>query len=114
MVPNVLDFKQRRPRFAEKRMKTFLEVTPKKVVMIFVEKDCRKKLHKTLFGEVWGNSGENPSQPKNVSAPKPMMKKAPPPPVAPLLKGQRDECRRHVSIFRRPCACYLHALFTRC
>ena len=44
-----------------------LEAAPEKVVMIFVEKVCRKKLHKTLFGEVWKNSGKNPSQPQKCS-----------------------------------------------
>jgi len=34
--PTLLDFKKWRPRFAEKLMKTFLEVTPKKVLTIFV------------------------------------------------------------------------------
>jgi len=32
----LFDFKKWPPRFAEKPMKTFLEATPKKVLMIFV------------------------------------------------------------------------------
>ena len=33
-------------------------------------------------------------------------------PVAPLLKGQRDECPCHASTFRRPCAYNRHALYS--
>jgi len=78
--------------------------------MIFVEKVCRKNLHKTLFGEVWGNSGKNPSQPQKCACSQTYDEKGTSALVAPLLKGQGDECRCHVSIFRRPFAYYLHAL----
>jgi len=50
--PWLLDFKKRRPRFAEKHMKTLFGGHTKKVVMIFVKKVCRKKLHKTLRGSL--------------------------------------------------------------
>ena len=73
---------------------------------------CRKKLHKNLFGEVWRNSGKNPSQPKICLLLYLWSKITP---FAPLLKRQRDECTRYVSIFRLPCAHYsAHTLFTRC
>jgi len=39
----------------------FLEVTSKQGPIW--EKICWQKSHKKLFGQVWGNSGENPSHP---------------------------------------------------
>jgi len=54
-----------------------LEVTPKKGLndLCGREKLCRQKLHKKLFGHVWGNSGKDPSVPKNLPAATPMMKR---------------------------------------
>ena len=73
---------------------------------------CSQKLYKKLSGEVWGNSGKNPSQAQNLPTHQPIMKNHP---VAPLLKRQWDECPRHASIFRRPCAHYsARTLFTGC
>jgi len=45
----LLDFKIWRPRFAEKHMKTFLQVTPKKVLMIFVGENLQAKVAQKLF-----------------------------------------------------------------
>jgi len=40
----------------------FLEVTPKKVFTIFVGENLQAKFVQKHFGQVWGNSGTNPSQ----------------------------------------------------
>jgi len=105
MVPDVAWLQKNCAKGLQKNTwRPFLEVTPKKVVMIFVEKICRKKLHKTLFGEVWENSGKNPSQTQKMCLLLHLWWKGTSGHVAPLLKGQRDECPRHASIFRRPCA----------
>ena len=94
-------------------MKTILEVTPTKgdhcgrelVGKSYTKsfsgkfKEIRKKFFATpkicLLLKLWR---------KSTSAP-----------VAPLLKGQRDKCPSHSSIFRRPCAYYsTRTLFIRC
>jgi len=38
-----------------------LEVTPKKVFMIFVGEKLQTKLVQKLVGQVWRNTGKNPS-----------------------------------------------------
>ena len=110
----MLDFKKWRPRFVEKHMKTFLEVTPKKCFNLcarnFVGKSCTKNVS-GKFGEI---------REKILRAPKTCLLlhqswKDTSDPIAPLLKGQRGKRSRHDSILRRPCAHYsTRALFTRC
>jgi len=50
------------PTFAEKQMKAFLDVTPKKVFSSWSlwEKICRQKSHNNFLGK-FGNSGKDPS-----------------------------------------------------
>jgi len=47
----------------------FLEVTPKKVFMIFVGENLQAQVAEQLFGQVSGNSSKNPWHPKNLLAP---------------------------------------------
>jgi len=76
----------------------------------FVDKICTKNFSGE-FGEIRAKILRSP---QNLPAPKPMMER-PLRPIAPLLKGQRDECPRHASTFRRPCAHYSTRIpFTRC
>jgi len=39
--------------------------------MIFVRQNLQRILAQKFFGQVWGNSGKNPSLPKNMPAPTP-------------------------------------------
>jgi len=39
---------------------------------------CSQKLHKKLFGEVWGNSGKTPSQPQKFAFSSSYDEKSPP------------------------------------
>ena len=54
------------PNVCRNQMKTFFffgEATPKKVFMIFVTENLQAEVAQNLFGQVWGNSGKNPSHP---------------------------------------------------
>jgi len=67
----LLDFKKWHPTFSEKHMKTFFWMSyQKNVFMIFVEKFCRESPTK-LFGQVWLNSGKNPSRLQKFACSKP-------------------------------------------
>ena len=108
MAPNLAWLQKRRPSFAENHMKTFFGGHTTKGLhdlrgREFVGKSCTKNFS-WKFGEIRAKILRHT---KIFPAVKPMMKRHLRP-VAPLLKGQRDECLRHASIFRRPCA------FTRC
>jgi len=53
-----------RPTFAEKYMNTSSGRShQKKVFMVFVGENVYVKVAQKLFGQVWGNSGKNPSHP---------------------------------------------------
>jgi len=58
-----------------------LEVTPKKVFMIFVGENLWEKLPKKLFGQVWGNSGKNPSHSQKFACSYTYDEKTPQPPL---------------------------------
>jgi len=65
-IPSEFDF-----FFQKRNTKTFLEVTRKKLVIgMWHFCDGNIAAH-IFFGKVWGNSGKNPSQPKNLPAPTP-------------------------------------------
>jgi len=61
----LLDFKKWRPRFAEKHMKTFSEVTPKKVLIIFVGENLWTKVAQKTFRRSLEKIGQ-----KSFAAPK--------------------------------------------
>jgi len=69
------------------------------------EKMCRQKLHKKLFGQVWGNSDKILRTPK-ICLLLHLWWKSPSAPIATLLKEQRGKCPRHASNLRRVCAYY--------
>ena len=91
-----------------------MEVTPKKVFIIFVGEHFLAKVAQNFSGKFREIRAKILRNPKNLPAPKPMMKRRLRP-VPPLLREQRGKFPRHVSILRRPCAYYsTHTLFTRC
>jgi len=100
----LLDFKKWRPRFAENRMKTFFGGHTKKGFhdlrgRVFAGKSCKKTFRKSL-----GKFGQKSFATPKISLLLNLWWKGTSTPIAPLLKGQRDECPRHASIIRRPCA----------
>ena len=111
----MLDFKKRGPRFAIKYMKTFFGGHTKKGFndlrgREFVVKNCIKIVSGSL-----GKSGQKSFATPKICLLLHLWWKGTCTPVAPLLKGQRDECPGHASIFRLPCAYYsTRTLFTRC
>jgi len=91
-------------------MKTFFWRLPQKeVFMVLWKRIWRQKLHKKLFGQVWGNSGKILCTPK-ICLLLHLWWKGTSAPVAPLLKGQRRKCPRHGSILGVPVPIILHAL----
>jgi len=70
-------------------------------------------LHKKLFGQVWGNSGKNPSRSQKFACSYTYDEKAPPPPLPPFERADGE--------MRPPCLHYpvtlcilFYNLFTRC
>ena len=111
----LFDIKQWHPSFTEKHMKTFFwRSHQKRSLWSLWEKIWGQKLPKKFFGQVWGNSGKNPSHSQNLPAPTPVMKRH----FRlhwPSFARSEGEMPRHASILRRPCAHYsTRTLFTRC
>ena len=66
--PTLFDFNKWCTAFSEKRMKSFLEVTPKTFFMIFVEERQFVDQSRTKTSRAsWGNFGKNPSQPLKIA-----------------------------------------------
>jgi len=96
--------------FQKNTWRPFLEVTLKKGLLW--EKICRQSCTKTLRGSL-GKFGRKSFAPPNIFLLLHLRWKSTSAPVAPLLKGQRDNSPRHASILRSPYAYYivLHILF---
>jgi len=95
-------------------MKIFFEGhTKKRSSWSLWEKNCRQKLHKKLFWQVWGNSGKNPSHPQKLPAATPMMKRH----LRPVSPLGRSEKEMPPSCHHSPASCAYYStrtLFTRC
>ena len=63
-----------------------------------------EKLPKKLFGQVWGNSGKNPSHSQKFACSYTYDEKTPQPPLPPFWKVGGGNAPCHASILRRPCA----------
>jgi len=50
----------------------FFEIVPKRSLLSVCEKKLWTEVAQKRFGQVWGNSGKNPSHPKKLPAPAPM------------------------------------------
>jgi len=87
----------------------FLEVTPKKVFMIFVGEQLQVKVARTSFRASLGRCGQkslgHTIAPRKCACSHTYDEKASPPPLPPFLK-KHGKCPRHASILRRPCAYY--------
>jgi len=110
IVPNVAWIQKTAPKVCRKTYEDLFWRSHQKrswwsLWIKFVEKSCTKPFS-GKFGKFGQKSFANPKMCQLLN----LWWKGTSAAVAPLLKGQRDECPRHVSIFRRPCAYYLHAL----
>jgi len=114
IAPNVVWFQKWHSRFAEKHMKTCVWRSHEKMVFwSFWEKICKQKLHKKLFGPVWGNSGKNISHSKKFVCSYIYDEKAPAPPLHPF---EMEEGEMLPSCLLSPAylCILLYTLFTRC
>jgi len=64
--PLLFDFTKWQPTFAEKQMKTFLEVTPKKILNILCGRTILGKSHTTTFRASLGTFGQKSFAPPKI------------------------------------------------
>ena len=74
------------------------------------EKLCRQKLHKKFFGQLWGNSGKDPSPPQNFACCYTNDEKAPPIPLPHFRKDREGNAPAMPPFSGVPVHIILHAL----
>jgi len=84
----------------------FLQITSKKVFMIFVGENLWAKIAQKPFRASLGRFGQKSFALPNICLLLHLWWKGTFASIVPLLKGRRGKCSRHASILRRPCAQY--------
>ena len=114
MAPNVAWLQKMAPKVCKKTHEDlFCRWHREKFFIIFWGKICWQKLHKNVFGQVWGNTDKKILHThQNLPARAPMKRNLHP--VAHLLKEQRGNAPAMPIFSGVPVHVILHALFTRC